>query len=104
MTDDGLRLFADPDVLAVTPPDHGADPPTAVALEELEAVDAAVDRWAAAGVPGLVGAEDVRHLAELPRLAPDLRFPEARQRAGIDHLLEVALVGGEIELEHAVVG
>ena len=44
------------------PQDHCADPPPAVAPEELGAVDAAIQDFAVARPPRLMRAEHVRHM------------------------------------------
>src|SRR5438270_4793596 len=99
----GWRCFRNLHRLAVPSPDHGADPPIAVAFEELDAVDAAVDYVAVAGPAGFVGAEDVGDIRELVGLAPDLPFPEAGQDAGIDHRFEVPAEGFGSEFEYTFV-
>src|SRR5207245_3856255 len=93
--------IGNPHAASFAAPDHRADSPAPVALEELNAVDAAVEDLTAARAPRLIRAEHMGHVAEQPRLAPDLALPEARQLARGDHLFEVLAVGRQVEFEHA---
>ena len=69
----------------------------------MNAVHAAIEHRAVARAPRFVSAEDVRDIVELPRLAPQLTFPEARHLAGCNHRLEVDAIGIHVELEDAIV-
>src|SRR6266571_6160067 len=92
-----------PHVASFAAPNHGADPPAPITFEQLNAVDTAVEKFTAARTPRLVCAEHVGHVAEQPRLAPDLALPEALQLSRGDHLLEIFAVGRHIEFEHSAV-
>src|SRR5438132_5089394 len=97
------RRIADEHGFSFAAPDHRADPPTSIASKKLNAVDTAVHHFTAAGAPRLVCAEHVGHVAVLPRLAPQLAYPETRHLARVDHRFEIHAIRLLVEFEHAAV-
>src|SRR5438105_4207216 len=81
--------ITNPHVASFAAPNHCADPPLSVALEELNAVHAAVQQFAIASSARLVRTQHVSHVSELPGLPPQLAFPETRHLAGVDHRFEI---------------